>query len=352
MRRASLVLSAVVLAALVGCKSKEQPAGGQAAKTEVITLRYANFPVASTFPCVQMERWKEQVETRTEGRVKINTFPDSTLLDAKGMMDGVIAGQADIGCLCMAYQPGLFKVTNATSLPLNIPDAKTGALVLLDLWRKYDPEPFKKVKVLTMFTTAPSNVMSRKAVRTLEDIKGLDIRASGGAAEILKAWGANAVGMPMSDTPEALQKGTVQGVFSSAEVMKDYKFAESCKFVTMTDTAVYPFAVVMNLDSWNALPQDVKDVFDGLIEEQALWTGQYMDDHVEEALAWSKENQGVEVIALSDEQKQQWNNPLAPTTEKWIADMSGQGLPAQQIVDDLRAMIDKHMKAPAGAIAD
>ena len=68
-----------------------------------------------------MERWKAEVEKRTNGAVKINTYPGGTLLDAKGMMDGVIAGQADIGNLCMAYQPGRFIISNATALPLDIP---------------------------------------------------------------------------------------------------------------------------------------------------------------------------------------------------------------------------------------
>ena len=105
-----------------------------------IKLNYANFPPAPTFPCVQMERWKEEVEKRTKGKVVVNTFPGGTLLGAKNMMDGVIAGQADIGCLCMAYQPGRFVITNATSLPLGLPNAKTGSLVLLDLYKKYNPE--------------------------------------------------------------------------------------------------------------------------------------------------------------------------------------------------------------------
>ncbi|MCA1786648.1 MAG: C4-dicarboxylate ABC transporter substrate-binding protein, partial [Desulfobacteraceae bacterium] len=62
-----------------------------------ITLNYANFPPAPTFPCVQMERWKVEVEKRTNGQVEVKTFPGGTLLGAKEMMDGVIAGQADIG---------------------------------------------------------------------------------------------------------------------------------------------------------------------------------------------------------------------------------------------------------------
>ena len=305
-------------------------------------LSYANFPPAPTFPCVQMERWKGEVEKRTNGQVAIDTFPGGTLLGAKGMMDGVIAGQADIGCLSMAYQPGRFVVTNATGLPIGIPNAKVGSLVLLDLFQKYQPEEFAKVKVLAMFTTAPSNIMSQKAVRNLGDIQGLSLRGSGGAAQVLAAWGANPVGMPMPATPEALQKGVVKGLLSSLETLKDFKFAEMCPYVTVTNTAIYPFAVVMNLNSWNALPKDVQKVMNELIREQSAWTGDYMDGHVKESVQWSKKTHQVEFIELAAKEKSAWDQRLEPITAKWITDAKAKGLPAEAIISDIQASIKKY----------
>jgi len=328
------LLTVLMLAAFIPAASAAEP----------IKLSYANFPPAPTFPCVQMERWKTEVEKRTKGMVAINTYPGGTLLGAKAMMDGVIAGQADIGNLCMAYQPGRFVVTNATSLPVGIPNAKVGSLVLLDLYKKYQPEEFSKVKVLTMFTTAPTNIMSKVAVRSMDDIKGLDLRASGGAAQILGAWGANPVGMPMPATVEALQKGVVKGLYSSLEVMKDFKFAEMCPYVTMTDTVIYPFAVVMNMDKWNALPKDVQKVMDDLILEQAEWTGDYMDGHVTDAIAWSKKTHNVEFISLSKDEKAAWDAKLQFLTDKWIADAKEKGLPADAIVSDIKASVAKYSK--------
>ena len=304
-----------------------------------IKLNYANFPPAPTFPCVQMERWKVEVEKRTAGKVKINTFPGGTLLGAKGMMDGVMAGQADIGNICMAYQPGRFIVTNATSLPLGIKDAKTGSMALLKLYERYKPKAFEDVVVLAMFTNAPGNVMSKVPVNTLADMKGLDLRASGGAAQILKAWGANPVGMPMPATVEALQKGTVKGLFSSLEVMKDFKFAENCKYVTMTETVIYPFSVIMNKGKWDSLPPDVQKVMMDLKEEQSLWTGTYMDEQIKRAIAWSKESNNVEFIALSPSEKALWDGKLDFITEKWIKGAREKGLPADQIIKDIKSYI-------------
>lgn len=317
---------------------------GAPAMAGPIKLSYANFPPAPTFPCVQMERWKKEVEKRTKGAIQVQTYPGGTLLGAKNMMDGVISGQADIGNLCQAYQPGRFMLSNASALPLGIPTSKTGSLALWDLYQKYQFKPFAKTKVLTMFTTLPSNIMSKKPIRTLADLKGVDLRASGGAGAILKAWGANQVGMPMSATPEALQKGVVQGLFSSLEVMKDFKFAEICKFVTMTDTVIYPFAVVMNMDAWNKLPKDVQKVLDDLGREQAQWTGEYNDNHVKQAIKWSKEKQGVEFITLSAEEKAKWDAKLAPLVDAWIKKAEAKGLPGKQIVADLKELISKYSK--------
>ena len=337
MRRSALLLMSVLVTVFFLVSFGP----GQAA-AETIELSYANFPPAPTFPCVQMERWKTEVEKRTNGQVKVKTYPGGTLLGAKDMMDGVIAGQADIGNLCQAYQPGRFLFSNATALPLGIPNARAGSLMLWDLYNKYKPESFAQVKVLTMFTTAPSNIMSKTPIRSLDDLKGVNLRASGGALEILKAWDANGVGMPMSDTPEALQKGVVQGLFSSLEVMKDFKFAELCKYITMTDTVIYPFAVVMNMDKWNSLPDDVKKVFEDLGKEQAEWTGTYMDNHVNESVTWSQKEQGVEVITLTAEQKAEWDKKLQFLTDKWIEEAKAKGLPAEDIIKDIKELTKKY----------
>ena len=313
-----------------------------AAGAGTITLSYANFPPAPTFPCVQMERWKTEVEKRTNGQVAIKTYPGGTLLGAKEMMDGVIAGQADIGNLCMAYQPGRFVLTNLTSLPVGIADARTGSLVLLDIYQKYMPKEFEAVKVLAMFTTAPSNIMSKVPVRRLGDLKGLELRASGVPAQCLAAWGATPVGMPKSEYPEALQKGVIKGELSSLESLKDFKFAEILPYATITNTVVYPFAVVMNMDKWNSLPPDVQKIMDDLIREQSEWTGNYMDDHVKESVAWSQQNHNLELIALDPAEKAQWDALIEPVKAKGIAEAAAAGVPAEAVVADIQKMIQQY----------
>lgn len=306
-------------------------------KEQTITLNYANFAPASTFVCVQMERWADEVHKRSNGKITIKTFPAGTLLGATDMYDGVAAGQADIGNLCTAYQPGRFPITNALSLPLGFQDAASATKAMQALYANYAKSEYEDVQMLTMFSNAPSNIMSAKPIRDIADMKGMNLRASGGAAGVLKAWGANQIGMPMSDVPEALQKGVVEGLFTSLEIMKDNKFAEQCKFVTMTNQVVYPFVVVMNKEKFNGLAPELQKILTDLSVEQAAWTAEYMDKHVKESMEWSVKEQGVEVITLSAKNKRKLDLAAASLIGDWAAKSVEFELPTEEILATLQS---------------
>lgn len=314
------------------------------AKAADVTLSYANFPPAKTFPCVQMERWKQEVEKRTAGKVLVQTYPGSTLLGAKNTLRGVMQGQADIGCISLAYHPGVFPLCSVFELPLGFTTSTSASLALWDLYEKYQPKEFKRFKVLTMFSSAPSNLMTKTPVRKLEDLRGLELRASGILSKILESLGATPVSMPMSATPEALQKGVVKGLFSSFDVLKDLNFAEICRYETVTNTAVYPFAIIMNMSAWNDLPDDVKKIFDELGREQAEWTGKYMDQHVKDSLAWSKEKYNIEMIEMSDADMKLVKEKTLPLIDGWKKKAGAAGINADAVLADVEAFRVKYEK--------
>jgi len=303
--------------------------------SQPITLKYANFPPAPTFPCVQMERWKTEVEKRTGGKVAVQTFPGSTLLNPKNMFEGVISGTADIGCLAMSYQPGRFPVSEAIDQPIGFSSAKAASLALYDLIEKYKPKEFEQVKMITLFTCPPANIMTIKPVKSLKDLKGLELRVAGTQADIIKNLGGIPVAMPQSDTPEALQKGTVKGHVSSMEVLKDFNYAAYTANATLSNLWVVSFAVVMNKDKWNALPNDAKKVIDDMRREQAFWTGHYVDNHVLESLRWSKEKYNLQIFEFPAGEKADIPKILKPLTDAYIARATKAGLPGEQIMKDV-----------------
>jgi TRAP-type C4-dicarboxylate transport system substrate-binding protein len=303
-----------------------------------IELTYANFPPPKTFPSIQMERWVTEVAARTEGKVSVKTFPGGTLLKAKAMMDGVMDGVADIGCVAFPYQPGRFQLLAGVDLPIGFPNSKVANAVLWDLYKKYDPSSLKGVKVLALFTAPPASIMSKNPIRQMSDLSGYELRATGAGVAPLKILGAVPVSMPMPATVEALQKGVVKGVLSSTDILMDFKFAEQVFYTTRSDLQTTSFGVLMNLDKWNSLPADVKKVFEDLAREQSMWTGSYVDDHGKESVEWSKKNHKHEYIELAADEYAKWHDLMQPITDEWMKKTTAKGLPAQAFLNDLLLM--------------
>jgi len=304
-------------------------------KNKVIVLTYANFPPAPTFPCVQMERWAREVEKRTDGKVKVRTFPGGTLLPAKNILDGVVSGLADVGNFAMSYQPGRFPVSEAIDLPLGFTSSKVASLTLYDLVEKYQPKEFSQVKILAFFTCPPTNFMTRTPVKSLAGLKGMEFRVAGTSVDIVKRLGGIPVAMPQSETPEAIQKGVVKGIVSSLEILQDFKFAAYTPHATIVNLPVVSFAVVMNKNKWNSLPPDVKKVIDDMRREHSEWTGEYVDNHVQETLAWSRKNYNHQVHVLSKDDAEMMNTLLKPIIDNYKTRVSALGLPADKIVSDV-----------------
>lgn len=347
MKRASvLTIAAFVL--MAGLLPTGCGAGGnkkEDTKSEKkITLKYAFFAPATTFPAKQMEKWKQELEKRTDNKVKVDLFPGGTLLTDKNMYDGVKSGVAEVGLSCPTYEPGRFPLLGISDLPSGFPNAKVASRVVYDLIRDFPPDAFKDFKIITAFTTEPNYIMVKKPAAGLSDLKGRKVRISGGATPVLSALGATPVGMSMSEVPEALQTGIIEGVVSSREVLKDFKLADKLKYTTDYPLNISTFVAVMNKDVWNSLPPDVQKVIDDLSLEMAIWTGEYMDNHVKESLEWSKKDHALKITALSPEEKANWDKLLQPLQDKYIADLKARGLPAEEYKKRLYELKEKYSK--------
>jgi len=306
---------------------------------EPIELSYAFFAPAGTFPAKQMEKWKEELEKRTNGKVVINLFPGGTLLDAANMYDGVRNGVADIGLSVMTYDPGKFPLITIAELPHGFPSGKVASQVVYDLMQEYPQEAFSDMKVITAFATEPAYVQSKEPIASLADIQGKQLRISGALSPLLAELGASPVGMSQSEAVEAMQTGVIEGYVSSREVLMDLKFAEMAPYWTDYPLTVSTFAAVMNKAKWDSLPPDVQAVIDELAPEMAAWAGEYLDNHVKEALDWSVAEHNLQTVTLSPEEKAAWDAKLAPLQEKAVADLQAQGLPAEEFkkrLDELK----------------
>ncbi len=315
--------------------------GSQASAAE-LTLSYAFFAPIGTFPGRQMEHWAEQLGKRTNGKVAVQLFPGGTLLGARDMYDGVSNGVADIGLGAPSYDPGRFPLTSGMSLPLQFPDSTVASKVLWEATKEFKPAEFGNYKIIAMFTTEPGYIQSREPVRNLGDISGMKLRAAGTGVTILKELGAAPVGMPMPEVPQSIQTRVIDGVLTSREVLKDFRLAESLKYVTDYPSAVVTFAAVMDRKRWDKLPADVQKVMDELADEMPGWTGTFHDNqNVKGALDWAVKEQNLKVVSLDDGEQAKWDQKLAPLVAAWVKQKDGEGLPAGKYVERLRELRDQ-----------
>ncbi|MGM0858353.1 MAG: TRAP transporter substrate-binding protein [Pseudomonadota bacterium] len=312
---------------------------------ESITLSYAFFAPAQSFPAVQMEHWADELESRTDGRVSVNLFPGGTLLTANNMYDGVSNGVADVGLSATSYEPGRFPLLNlAGSLTGQKVNSEIASQMTYQLIQEFkeDIPALDDFKVITAFTSEPAYLQTRGPVRSLEDLEGLEIRISGDNSLSLEALGATAIGMSQAEAGEALQAGIIDGYAASREVLMDLQFARMAKYVTDYPLTNTLFAALMSRERWESLPADVQQVIDELAPEMAAFTGRYLDEHIKHSLEWAQEEQGVEIISLSEEERERWNERLAPVNETLLNNVETQGLPAREFAQRMDELMEEH----------
>ncbi len=299
------------------------------------TLRYANFPPASTFPSMQMDAWIKAIETRTQEKIRVQTFPGGTLLDVKAMLRGVARGQADIGCMSMLYYPGSFPLFEVFGLPLGFRSASEASFVAWEVFKAHKPKELARYKILSVFTSAPSQIMSTKPVASLEDLKPLTLRASGPISDALEALQGHAVSIPMSETPEALQKGVVDGVCSSWDTLYDMNYAERCRYGLALNMPVYPFAVIMNKKTWENLPEDIRQAIDAYADEHVDFTGTLVDNSGKKALAWAIEEHNFQLTVSNESQQKQIVQASQGLIEQWKKKANDKGIDAEAVLADI-----------------
>ncbi|OGO05735.1 MAG: hypothetical protein A2Z76_02070 [Chloroflexi bacterium RBG_13_56_8b] len=310
-----------------------------------IQLTVANYFGAAASQSKIFDDFCNDLETLTGGLVQCDYYAGSTLLDQAAMFDGVVSGVADIGYSHVYYTPGRMPVTECIGLPLGYTSAWVSGHVMMDFYNEFKPAEFDDVVVLWMNTSTPSAISTAdKPIHTLEDLVGLTLRAPGIAGEVIAALGATPAPTPMPEVYDAISKGTLDGEASNFETLKTFKFADVCKYVTSVwqITNPYPFYCVMNKDTYNNLPADIKVIFDNLVGRYAE-RSQLMWNAVDWAGKAYGEQMGVVFSELTETEAARWEAAVATVVDNYIAKMVAAGYTEAEVnswIDFIRERID------------
>lgn len=350
----NLIIFAIALV-LAACGSEgtsgnaeESTNEDKSSKKEVdqITLSLADFfPASHEAGSKIAQGWADAVEEATDGVVKVEVYPGGTLLTEADIYEGVVTGIADVGTSAIGNNMGRFPVMSAMYLG-GIPykNSVVSSYVARDIIKEFNPEELQDTKVMFVYGLGPGDISSQKPIKTLEDLKGLEVRASGNQMKTFELLGASPIDMGMSEAYDALSKGVVEAISAPVEILEGWNIADVTEYITKVDfvyNAVHYFT--MNKDTWESLPPDIQEkieeVNQTMFEEVA---SSLFDEINESAMKYTEENFDHEIIELSDDEKAKWMEQLEPIQEEYIKELNDQGLPGEDIVNRIIELTEKY----------
>ena len=293
-------------------------------------------------------KWSEQLERGSGGRIAVKRFPSAQMGPTPQHYDFARTGQADVTWFLHGGTPGRFPLTEIVNLPFMVGSAEVGIKVLNDsqLRAKYLDAEHKGVKILMLLTHQPGGPhTTRKAIRTLDDFKGLRLRfASPTVRDFVQALGAAPVGVQPTDISDQLQKGTLDGTFmdyGGAGIA--FKLGGIVKYSTELYSYVTSFGIAMNQDFWNKLPPDLKKLVMDSVTGKEKEVGQAWDALDVPGKKFLVDG-GAEAIRFSPAENARVRKIGAEVSEAKIKELEGKGLPARAVYNMMRSLAEKHSK--------
>jgi TRAP-type C4-dicarboxylate transport system substrate-binding protein len=294
--------------------------------------------------------WCEKIGKESAGRIKCQIYPAMQLGGTPPQLfDQAKDGVVDVVWTIPTYQAGRFVKSEVFELPYLIKTAETGSPALWEYVQKNSLDEFKGTKlILTHVHDGAQLHFTDKTVKTLDDLKGLKVRAPTRiATKVLAALGAVPVQMPVPQVPEAMSKGVVDGASLPWEVVPALKIDEIAKThtdsppgqPTMSNTI---FVVAMNQAKYDSLPPDLKKVIDansGI--EASRWAGKIWDGTIAPAQKSALAHKGV-INVLTPAEYERWKKATEGVDKDWIGEANAKGANGAALLEDAKALIRKN----------
>ncbi|MEL6169192.1 MAG: TRAP transporter substrate-binding protein [Pseudomonadota bacterium] len=298
---------------------------------------------------VLIEPWVEAIEAASDGRIQFEIFPAMSLGGAPPELYGQVRdGVADLVWTLPGYTPGTFPRTEVFELPtVHGGDARATNMAIQDLMGDLAAD-FEDVQpILVHVHTGNALHLASGSVDTLADFDGLKVRSpSRTGAWMLEALGAEPVGMPVPALPQALSKNTVDAGLVPFEVAIPLGLAELTSASVELDggarfgTSTFLFA--MNKDSYNSLPDDLKQVIDdhsGAALAADMGTAWNNIEPVGRKMAMDA---GNDVSVLSPEASAEFATPFEAVAQRWVKETTGNGIDGAALLEKAQAAVASH----------
>ncbi|OAN77609.1 C4-dicarboxylate ABC transporter [Jannaschia sp. EhC01] len=316
------------------------------AMAQEVTLRLHQFlPAQANVPTLVLDVWADQVEEASGGRIEIERYPSMQLGGSPPeLMDQAIDGVADIVWTVVGYTPGRFPSTEVFELPFMVEDARAASCAYWTMYEESMQEEFSSVHLLGTWVHGPGMFHTADPVEVPSDLEGMQIRGGSRLVnQLLELTGATPVGMPVPAVSEALSRGTIDGTTIPWEVTAALRVSELVENHTEFEgPALYnlTFVLAMNNEAYEAMPEDLQQILDensGL--EFSIFAGGTQSDADGPAREIAVEL-GNNIITIDQETAESaWMPIVEPIYDSWIADLAGNGMDGQALIDRARELM-------------
>lgn len=261
-----------------------------------------------------------------------------SVADVKGVLEAVESGIADMG-----YVPHLFE---GDKLPLEqityvTPFGTKDLTKLMEIIEKLHTEipemeqawARANQKVLAPVGVDTYYLLTNFPVDSLADIKDHKIGVGGLALNWLKGTGAVPVSGALTTYYNAMSTGLYEGVIVFESAIAPYKFHEVAPYITDIGLgATYASALTVNLDTWNSLPEDLRDILQKVALEYRDDTANAYARRGAASLAKAKA-EGATFTELPAEMRADFAKSLPNLAKEWAARLDAQGQPGTKTLE-------------------
>ena len=266
-------------------------------------------------------KFKELAEKYTNGKVKVEVYPNSQLFKDKEEIEALQLGSVQMLAPSTAkFAPLGAKEFEALDLPWLFKDDATYDKAMKGpvgkwLFKKLES---KGITGLAYWDNGFHMVSANRPLLNPSDFQGLKIRISGSkiADQYFRNVGSIPQIMAFSEVYQALQTGVVDGCENTASNYLTQKFHEVQKHITVSYHAHLQYAVIVNSKFWSGLPADIRTQLDKAMAEATDYTNSIASKENEDALAEIKASGKTTLHYLTPEQKLAWQKAMQPTY-KW-----------------------------------
>ncbi len=323
---AALLCTVAALCAVAG------PTGVSAAEVIELKMQFAS-PDGTSWNAMD-RRFAKQLETATNGRVKVRFFPPNSVTPFKDWLQATGSGLLDIGFVWHPVLAGKFPQMELFGLPGLSPNQTIASTVYWRLREEFPQmgelfTPKDNVVDLATFVAMGSHLHTREPIRTLADLKGKVFGAQDAAGvKVLQQLGATASVMVGSDAYLGMQRKAIDGVLAAWGWVNNFKLNEVSRYHTLLNLNPGTYSTVMNRDTWNKLtPADRAHLSDIL----PIYFFNNTTDSAAKAMAGiAPEN----VFSLGAADRARLASTMAPQRAEWVKKADAAGLPGQKILDE------------------